>query len=320
MKLHRLQAVIVFMLVSLVGCQPGNNFQPPTFFPSAVIPTNTSTSTPSQTATITAMPTVTVTASPRPTSTITLTPLPTIPKDKILAKLDQLYLYNNGCKLPCWWGIKPGITTWSDARNFLMQFDAANSNEPNSVANTIEENHTHPLTKDPSSFIHAIFTYFPSPGFNQPFGTAVEFEIQSGVVVAIKLRGDISTRMFILKKLYKEYGNPNRILIVPKDCSQPCWVDMFYMYDEEGFMSQSSAYINEINSVNVSLCIFAVNSGEITTWAPGISIDLKVLNIKNPSFIPLDQATQEQVSELFMKSTNSNSGELCFDVPIDLWK
>ena len=320
MKLHQLQAVIVFMLFSLVGCQQNNDVHPPTFFPSAVYPKSTITSIPSQTATITAVPTSTVTASPRPTFTITLTPLPTIPKDKILAKLDQLYLYNNGCKLPCWWGITPGITTWSDARNFLMQFDAANSNEPNSVANTIEENHTHPLSKDPSSFTRAIFTYFPSPGFNQPFGTAVEFEIQHGVVVAIKLSGDISTRMFILKKLYKEYGNPDRILIVPRDCSQPCWADMFYMYDEEGFMSQSYAYINEINDVNASLCIFAGNSGEITTWAQGISIDLKVLNINNPKFVPIDQATQEQISELFTKSTNHNGQELCFDVPIDLWK
>jgi hypothetical protein len=309
------------MLFSLVGCQQDNNVYPPTFFPSAVIPTNTITPIPSQTATITAVPTITVTASPRPTSTITLTPLPTIPKDKILAKLDQLYLYNNGCKLPCWWGIKPGITTWSDARNFLMQFDAANSNEPNSNgASTIEENHTQPLTKNPSRFTHAIFRYFPSPGFNQPFGTAVEFEIQNGVVVAIKLRGDISTKMFNLKKLYKGYGNPDRILVVPKDCSQPCWADMFYMYDEEGFMSQSYAYINEINSANASLCIFAGNSGEITTWAPGISIDLKVFNANNPKFLPIDQATQEQISELFMKSTNPNGRELCFDVPINLWK
>ena len=320
MQLRRLQTMIVVVLFSLVGCQPSNNVFPPTSFPSAIIPTGTFTSIPSQTATNTAVPTITVTATPRPTSTITLTPVPTIPKDKILAKLDQLYLYNNGCKLPCWWGIEPGITTWSDARNYLMQFDAANSNEPTSNgASTIEENYTHPLTKNPARFTHAVFRYFPSPGFNQPFGTQVHFEVQDGIVVAIKLASDISTRMFDLEKLYKGYGNPDRILVVPVDCAQGqhCWAGMFYMYDEKGFMSQSGAYIKEINSTAVSLCIFVFNSGDITTWAPGITIDLKTSKEDNPKLTELDLATQEQISEFF---TRNNNREMCFDVPADKWK
>lgn len=185
---------------------------------------------------------------------------------------------------------------------------------------SIEENHTQPLTKNPSKFTHAIFQYIPSPGFNHPFGTQVNFEIQDGVVVAIKLASDLSIRMFDLKKLYTEYGNPDRVLVVPQDCSQPCWVDIFYLYDEEGFQSQSGAYINDVNDVAASLCIFAGDSGEITTWAQGVDIDLIVPNITNPKFVPLDQTAQEQISGLFIKITNPNGKKLCFDVPIDLWK
>lgn len=317
MQLRRLQAIIVFVLISLVGCQQ-SKVSLPTSSPSAIIPTGTFTLIPSQTATITAVPSITATATPRPTSTITLTPFPTIPKDKILAKLDQLYLYNNGCKLPCWWGITPGTTTWSDARNFLMQFDAANSNEPNSVWNTIEVDHTDPLTKNPSRFTHATFRYFPSPGFNQPFGTQVNFEVQDGVVVAIKLASDISTRMFDLQKLYKEYGDPDRILVVPEDCppGQYCWADTFYMYDEKGFMSHSSSFIDGIKSTAVTLC-HGAGSGEITTWAPGINIDLKTYKEDNPKLIPLDQVAQEQISEFY---TEKNYGKTCFDIPIAEWK
>jgi hypothetical protein len=35
-------------------------------------------------------------------------------------KLVQKLLENNGgCKLPCWWGITPGKTTWAEARQIL---------------------------------------------------------------------------------------------------------------------------------------------------------------------------------------------------------
>jgi hypothetical protein len=82
-------------------------------------------------------------------------------------------------------------------------------------------------------------------------------------------------------------------------------------------MSQSAAYIKEINSTAVSLCLFVTDSGDITTWAPGINIDMKTSKEDNPKFIYLDQGTKEQISEFFIKNENR---EYCFDVLGDEWK
>lgn len=65
---------------------------------------------------------------PIPEITNTLEPtLTAIPKATLVPeearKLVQELLENNGgCKLPCWWGITPGKTTWAEARIFLEGF------------------------------------------------------------------------------------------------------------------------------------------------------------------------------------------------------
>jgi len=226
MQLRRLQVIFLFVLVSLVGCQQNNAAHPPNSSTPLVNPVSTFTSVPSLVPTFSPVPTLTITASLQPTATITLTPLPTMPGDKIQAKFDQLYQYNNGCKLPCWWGITPGITTWGEARNFLMQFEEHSE---------LREDHSNPLTQNPSGFTHATFI-FPSPNYPyNRYGTMVDFEIQNGAIVAIKLMGDVSRWMFDLKKLYQEYGDPDRILIVPSECPQNpsgCLADMFFMYGD----------------------------------------------------------------------------------------
>jgi hypothetical protein len=70
---------------------------------------------PSETATSTVTPTNAPTISP----IITWTPLPTLSAQEKHAKIQELLETNNGCKLPCWWGLVPGKTTWSEAIHFL---------------------------------------------------------------------------------------------------------------------------------------------------------------------------------------------------------
>lgn len=45
-----------------------------------------------------------------------------LPKD-IQQRIIELLTNNNGCKLPCFWGITPGSTSWDDARTFLQEFN-----------------------------------------------------------------------------------------------------------------------------------------------------------------------------------------------------
>ena len=66
----------------------------------------------------------------------TTTPLadklvPTTPPDKAYVQLQDILKSNAGCRLPCWWGITPGKTSWKDASHFLDAFTTIDQDEMN---------------------------------------------------------------------------------------------------------------------------------------------------------------------------------------------
>ena len=110
--------LIIFIFVSafIAGCAT----QTPTFENTTTVTTDSTTTPlptvePSETVTLTPAPTNTPTLIP----TITWTPLPTLSAEEKHAKIQELLETNNGCNLPCWWGIIPGKTTWAETIHFL---------------------------------------------------------------------------------------------------------------------------------------------------------------------------------------------------------
>ncbi len=59
---------------------------------------------------------------PNPTPNLTWTPLPTLDKETSSRKITELMETNEGCELPCFWGIVPGQTTWQGAQQKLETF------------------------------------------------------------------------------------------------------------------------------------------------------------------------------------------------------
>lgn len=53
---------------------------------------------------------------------VTPTTLSTLSYDEALVTVQTLYETNNGCLLPCWWGITPGKTTWEQTKDLLSPF------------------------------------------------------------------------------------------------------------------------------------------------------------------------------------------------------
>ncbi len=50
------------------------------------------------------------------------TPVSTFSPTEASARLQDLLKTNAGCRLPCWWGITPGKTTWDEAEEYLKTF------------------------------------------------------------------------------------------------------------------------------------------------------------------------------------------------------
>jgi hypothetical protein len=325
MRLHTIVCLIGILSVVLSSCSsnisasPTATFTPiakptSTIFPSpsplpssTYAPTKTHTPPPSSTYT----PTITHTPSPSPTATITPTPLPTIARNKGAAKLEQLYGNNNGCRLPCWWGIIPGVTTWGETLHFLNQF---------SEFSGIEKDSQFSLTENPGKFTHYTLR-LPSP-YPQVFyyATRVDFEEQSGIVVAIRLWDDIGSHMFSPNKLHSEYGNPDRVFVVPEGCNHNlCSTHMYFIYDSQRFMSLDllESFPKE-NDTEINLCISNYTWLSITTWADSVNIDIDSRETRNPKFLPFEQVTNLTIDEFLTQL--SKKGESCITAPLSLWK
>jgi len=108
--------ILVIAIALMVSCMPQRSYYTSTASVStAATITPPRNPKPSETAVLTHTPTIT----PTPIPTITWTPFPTLPLQEKYAKIQNLLRTNNDCKLPCWWGIVPGKTTWSEAIRFL---------------------------------------------------------------------------------------------------------------------------------------------------------------------------------------------------------
>ena len=102
--------VSLYVITMLAACTPLSLLRA-TNSPKPVLPTR-------------ANPPLALTATLRPP---TLTPLPTLLADQAKARVFELLNTNNGCKLPCFWGITSGHTSWSDAKSFLEAFSSRDS-------------------------------------------------------------------------------------------------------------------------------------------------------------------------------------------------
>jgi hypothetical protein len=140
-KLLRTYLMLFCLLILLTGCasyvensqsatkesvQPSKTLlEMPEQKTSTAVPSKTNTKTNSTTATLT--PTIRSTNTLEPTEIITplfptWTPLPTLNAENVKQLLADLLGNNAGCRLPCFWGITPGKTTWQEASTFLESF------------------------------------------------------------------------------------------------------------------------------------------------------------------------------------------------------
>ena len=116
-----------FLILFLVACDPSTarfaETQSPTIAFTLTSPAPGLSPTPF-TSTPTLSPSDTPTHSPPlpPTQPPTLTPAPTLSRQEAYTLVADLLKNNGGCRLPCWWGMVPGKSSWRDDSHFLETF------------------------------------------------------------------------------------------------------------------------------------------------------------------------------------------------------
>jgi len=248
-----IQAVLILVWVIAGSCSSSKNNQPTSFLVmsptsgediiSPIAESTTLSPTPSLipvSSTITSTPTVI--PLPTATYTMTLTSPPTLPRDKAQEIVSLMLKSNGGCKLPCWWGIKPGVSTWEETANALSPF--VSKIETYQLDGGLDANGN--IQPEFVAIIHYL---------NNNDSKSLQLTAQDGVIDSIDVYDDTSS--YRLSVLIRSFGDPPFIYVNTVHTSPSGTVRFLLViyYPDEGIIA---AYNTEsdapIQGKNVVFC------------------------------------------------------------------
>ncbi len=255
----------------------------------------TSTTKPLNQLSYTPMIKSTQTSTINPTPLTTLTPLPTIPPGELQFYLQNLLLNNGGCRLPCWWGIYPGITKWETARQFLESFDSVIF-------------HNEKLSE-----IYSVEYGIVQQG--SYYGSA-EYYVKDGIIISIVVDSTRTLLGYQLNKALQNYGEPDEITIFtyPDYLSHgqlPFYIQLKYLNDKF-----TTLYIFDAEKVgeNIQVCPNKQSKGPwIFLGEPRDPAEILIF-----PYQPIGTTTEISVTDFYQTYLDSNS-IFCFSTPAGIW-
>lgn len=222
----------------------------------------------------------------------------------------ELLENNGGCKLPCWWGITPGKTTWMEASQILEKVSLFMS-EPGSAETFYVDLHV--LPPYPYTFTKYM---------------AHSYHVENGVVDYISVYNFDFAPNYFLPKLLESYGQPDEVWMRTFSKAergiQNFTVDVFYQ--DLGILVEYStgAPLKEIDGKLRNCWIKEMDSPFIHLWSPKIQklsfqeakTFIDTVNLPEPQ--PLFEATGMDV-ETFYETFKNPDTDVCLETPKNLW-
>ncbi len=278
----------------------------PKSLPATQSPPATPSLVPTSSNTPTRIPPVEPTATRRPSAIAT--PPGTDPIEQVL----WLYETNNGCQLPCWWGIVPGQTTWETAERFFNSFVSDIYSAPS-----------------PQLTNYSPHILLPSQVFNVSF-THPTYTVREGIVDSILTSvsiGDTPDGYLIqydLSSLLASYGQPTEVWLftypAPFEHNDLPFIVVLF-YPQQG--------ITALYSDN------GVRQGDIVQGCPQVD-PVDILSLRLPDltltfedeirgtsalerdYLSLEEATGMDVATFYQTFQNPDN-TTCLETPTDLW-
>lgn len=277
---------------------------------------------PTATAVPTLTPTPTVTPTIAPTATETPVLIPTPPGGEVTDQVLWLFETNNGCQLPCWWGITPGKTTWETAAQFFNTFAphilAASGSEITNYSPVI------PLPTE-------VYAEVIEVGNDYSRNMYPIFSVRDGIVVRITT--DVSMGVtppgylipYVLSTFLTNYGKPSEIWLFTysspfEEGDLPFVVVLFYsdlgiaaLYSDNGILQGSVVHgCPQQNPVSI-----------LSLHSPFLGLTFEQLtddsSAFNRDFLPLEETTEMDVVTFYETFKNPDN-TICLDTPADLWR
>lgn len=248
----------------------------------------------------------------QPTATETTIPTPTLTSTELEQLALELFETNNGCLLPCWWGITPGQTDWQTAYQLIKIFD-----------------------RIPYRTGSEIMLYQPRiPLPIEVFGDSrlgQLYNVQNDIVIRIETRvaiGDVPEGYlthYSLPVFLATYGPPTEV-----------WLSTYRAAFEEGDLPFFTVLFYAEQGIVASYKDNGVRQGDIVQGCPQENpVSYLVLTLPdinqtfeqeignsaafNREYLSLEEATEIDVATFYETFKNPDNAT-CLETPADLWR
>ena len=262
-----------------------------------------------------------------PISTPTL--YPALNSEDAYELVFQLLKDNSNCKLPCWWGITPTITTSQDAISFFNSFSLIASRN----------------SMDPDN--GSIRLYLPNGG--RILSPYIRFDSINGVVSTLiigisqlnktenggyeEIYSDPAfakaAQALMLSEILKSYGQPKEVLISTyslQPLGWPVFFDIQLFYPEHGFLIVYHTLMEFSENEYIKGCPLKSNIS-IGIWEPekyssinDIPNEIRenISSLPLSSYLQIDKATDMSLLD-FYNIFKNDVGITCIETPSSLW-
>jgi len=253
----------------------------------------------------------TLEATPKLESTSSSTP--TLLPDQARAKVLELLETNNGCKLPCFWGVVPGNTKWSEVRESLRSISSQYSDDP-------EETNIEFFYSD---------LYLPANDIQGPWDLKLELGVYRDIIRTISV-SDFDLPNYHLRSFLLENGKPDEIWIYtnsrgPSNSPDKVGFLVSLFYSEKQMIAAYGRGNAVISDTWIDGCI--QYSPALKIWSlekllsfPEAASFFYNHNVVGDGWKEISEATNGRLNvEKFYQTFTDQSAKPCFKTPRNLW-
>jgi hypothetical protein len=232
-----------------------------------------------------------------------LTPLPTLPASETF---EYLFMSENKCNVPCWWSIVPGISTWTETKQFIEQFSELSFGVQRAYGKK-------PITKTSSPEIYVWYVGNPMP--NTDSATTIYLDVQNNVVTALEIGPELVWNFYPINKLLETYGRPDQILIsdINNDVnSQMLYARIYLLYNDKHILT-SYGYSGSSSASPLNICLYEDGEGYMYMWSHSTDLDFNFSSMKS-----LEEYSNLDLNAFYEEFTDDKNQ--CLEISEDVWK
>ncbi|MGB8984152.1 MAG: hypothetical protein WCC12_19960 [Anaerolineales bacterium] len=244
----------------------------------------------------------------------TWTAQPTLIGSNAIEAINHMIATNGGCKLPCWWGITPGETSWENALILLSRFSP-----------TVTSSGPFDLTRDANTR-HTLMAY--SVSYKIPdsrIGRGASIDVLDDVVSIVYVGSESTGEIFTIPHLLSEYGEPANIFIKTYS-DTPTGILPFYIvlfYPDYQFTAIFEFEGNKAGET-ISVC-YSLTTPRLYAWSRDESkyvnnyrLNDWVLGSNNTGLKGIEEASSLNTGTFYQRFINATSNT-CFETPSSSW-